>query len=62
MKLRVVMKHLACCFADTGRLERRLRKSRRLDELLEADRLLFDTCELKAEPAFVPDELRNGEV
>lgn len=62
MKLRVVMKHLACCFADTGRLERQLRKSRRLPELLALDQQLFDTCELKLEPAFVPDELRDGQV
>lgn len=62
MKLRVVMKHLACCFENTGKLEKKIRKSRRLAELLETDRILFDTCELKQEPCFIPDELRNGEV
>lgn len=54
MKLRVVMKHLACCFADTGKLEKEIRKSRRLDELLDTDRRLFERCGLKELPAFVP--------
>ena len=59
MKLRVVMKHLECCFADTGRLAVEIRHARRLDELLTVDRRLFDTRPLKAEPRFVPDELRS---
>lgn len=59
MKLRIVMKHLECCFADTGKLEKQIRKSRSLPELLEIDRRLFETCALKPEPAFVPDELRR---
>lgn len=59
MKLRVVVKHLACCFADTGKLERQIRKSRNLSDLLAVDRTLFETCELKASPYFVPDELRD---
>lgn len=62
MKLRVVMKHLACCFAETGKLEKKIRKSRNLRELLETDRTLFEQCELKKDPCFVPDERRNGEV
>lgn len=56
MKLRVVMKHLACCFAETGKLEKKIRKARKLEELLAVDRELFDTCALKDEPCFVPDE------
>lgn len=59
MKLRVVMKHLACCFDCPPKLEKQIRKARRLPELLETDRRLFGSCPLKGEPAFVPDELRD---
>jgi len=59
MKLRVVMKHIACCFDHAERIEKQIRKSRRLDELLAADRMLFTACPLKAVPAFVPDGLRE---
>lgn len=52
MKLRVVMKHMACCFENTGKIEKRIRKSRTLNELLEIDRELFDKCELKEKPRF----------
>ena len=62
MKLRVVMKHLECCFTSTGRLPRQIRKARTLSELLEADHKLFNTCQLKPEPMFVPDELRETEL
>lgn len=61
MKLRVVMKHLACCFEGADKLEKQIRKTRRLEDLLSVDACLFDTCELKPTPAFVPDELRKQE-
>lgn len=62
MKMRVVMKHLACCFDETKKLEKQIRKSRTLEELLAVDRQLFDTCELKEKPCFIPDELRKQEL
>lgn len=56
MKLRVIMKHLACCFESAEKIEKQIRKSRRLPELLETNRRLFEECSLKQEPSFVPDE------
>lgn len=55
MKLRVVMKHMICCFDVDYREDRHLRKSGSLRELLEIDRTLFRDHELKAAPAFLPD-------
>ena len=59
MKLRVVMKHLVCCFDAPGKLEKQIRKSRNLTELLATDRLLFAQCEALPQPVFVPDEARE---
>lgn len=60
MKLRVVMKHLSCCFENAGKMEKQIRKSRSLPELLRVDRKLFEEYALKQEPAFIPDELNKG--
>lgn len=55
MKLRVVMKHIGCCFAGAEKVEKQIRKSRKLAELLEVDRRLFAEYGLKPEPAYVPE-------
>lgn len=60
MKLRVIMKHLACGFAETGKLEREIRRADSLNELLDADARLFARCALKPRPAFVPDEITTS--
>lgn len=59
MKLRVVMKHIACCFGDAGKIEKKIRKSRNLNELLDVDKMLFECCNLKENPVFIPDEIRK---
>jgi len=56
MKLRVVMKHIACCFRDASKMQKRIRKSRKLSELLETDSILFNEYTLKDEPYFTPDD------
>lgn len=61
MKLRVVMKHIACCFEDASTYELDIRKTQTLDQLLETDQRLFDECLLKFMPAYIPDELRRNE-
>lgn len=61
MKLRVTMKHIACCFEDAAIHELAIRKSRTLDELLKTDQRLFDECPMKFMPVFIPDELRRSE-
>lgn len=55
MKLRVVMKHLACCFDCPPDLALRIRASRGIDELLAANQTLFDACSLRKSPCFAPD-------
>ena len=55
MKLRVVMKHIGCCFEDAERFEKAIRRSRSLDELTDTDHRLFDTCALKQAPAYIPE-------
>ena len=55
MKLRVVMKHMACCFADADAHQMQIRCTRSMSELLATDKALFSDCELKDVPAFVPD-------
>lgn len=59
MKLRVVMKHLACCFEDAKKEEKAIRRAKDLKALLEVDRKLFETKELKEDPCFIPDELKK---
>ena len=59
MKLRVIMKMLSCAFENAEKEEKLIRKSRSLEELLEADRRLFENRQLKAGGAFVPDELKS---
>lgn len=60
MKLRVVMKHTALCFENAGKAEKKIRHAKRPEELFEAEKMLFDKCELKREPCFIPDELREN--
>lgn len=60
MKLRVVMKHTVLCFENAEKAEKKIRRAKRPDELDEAEKMLFDTCELKREPCFIPDELRKN--
>ncbi|MBO2516156.1 MAG: hypothetical protein CW338_02610 [Clostridiales bacterium] len=57
MKLRVVMKHLACCFENIRKNEKKIRKTRDLKELLQTDRQIFNTCDLRKDAAFIPDEI-----
>ena len=59
MKLRVFMKHLECCFEPSPKLDRKIRKARSLPELLEIDRILFDTCSFLSDPVYIPDEKRG---
>ncbi len=59
MKLRVVMKHTALCFENAGKAEKKIRHAKRPEELMEAERMLFDSSTLKREPCFIPDELRG---
>lgn len=61
MKLRVVMKHMACCFENIRKNEKSIRKTRNLKELLETDRRIFDTYSLRENAAFIPDEILKEE-
>lgn len=61
MKLRVVMKHMACCFENIKKNEKSIRKTRNLKELLETDRRIFDTYSLRENAAFIPDEILKEE-
>ena len=59
MKLRVVMKHTVLCFEHAEKYEKRIRHAKRPEELEEAAERLFDACDVKQDPRFVPDELRR---
>ena len=55
MKMRDVMKHIECCFKDTGKIPKRIRKARDMAELNEITKELLETCELKETPRFEPE-------
>lgn len=56
-KLRIVMKYMACAFENAGKLQKKIHKSSGLNELLDIDQILFETCELKDPPLFETGDL-----
>ena len=56
MKLRVIMKHIACCFDDAASSAKKIRKARNLSALLEADRQLLQEHTLSPQPCFDPTD------
>ena len=55
-RMREVMKHAACCFQDARRPLKAIRKAPTLKSYTEAVTRLFETCPLRENPGFVPED------
>jgi len=54
-RMREVLKNIVCCYADAEKPKKAIRKASSLDALTDAAQRLFETCALRENPGFIPE-------